>query len=388
MKGIKTILGALAVASLLGFSFSASAQENNNRDENGNIVRGSYETNRFGDNWFIGLGAGYNAGLYSIDNAAGKGGLATNVNIGKWFTPSVGARVGWRGLTNASRGRDFGTYKQNAAIVDLMWNMSNAFSGYKETRFWDLIPYAGFGGNWVKLFDDSKQWDQEFVINAGILNDFRLGNHVDLFLDLNAMMTKAEQYDAKGVESERYYWPVSATLGLIFNLGRSNFDRHDSIVPVIIPNKHTDAEYDALARRVKQLEDENAALKKQIDDLKNRKPDTVYVNVGGDVDPVTRTYFDINSSKISDREKAHLDFFAENVIKKSASDKVFDVVGSADKATGSAATNDRISLARANAVKDYLVKNCGVDASKLNVSARGGVEDYAKLALNRAVVIK
>ena len=268
-----------------------------------------------------------------------------------------------------------------------MWNMSNAFSGYKETRFWDLIPYAGFGGNWVKV-SDKADWDQEFVANAGILNDFRLGNHVDLFLDLNAMMTKAGQYKAQGIESKRYYWPVSATLGLIFNLGRTNFDRHDSIVPVIIPNKHTDAEYDALARRVKQLEDENAALKKQIDDLKNRKPDTVYVNVGGDVDPVTRTYFDINSSKISDREKAHLDFFAENVIKKSASDKVFDVVGSADKATGSAATNDRISLARANAVKDYLVKNCGVDASKLNVSARGGVEDYAKLALNRAVVIK
>ena len=130
------------------------------------------------------------------------------------------------------------------------------------------------------------------------------------------------------------------------------------------------------------------SLQKQIDDLKNRQPDTVYVKVGGDVDPVTRTYFDLNSSKISDREKAHLDFFAENVIKNSASDKVFDVVGSADKATGSAATNERIALARANAVKDYLVKNCGVDASKLNVSSRGGVDDYAKLALNRAVVIK
>ena len=50
MKSLKTILGAIAIATLLGVSFSASAQENNNRDENGNIVRGSYETNRFGDN--------------------------------------------------------------------------------------------------------------------------------------------------------------------------------------------------------------------------------------------------------------------------------------------------------------------------------------------------
>jgi hypothetical protein len=29
------------------------AQEDGNRDENGKIVRGPYETNRFGDNWFI-----------------------------------------------------------------------------------------------------------------------------------------------------------------------------------------------------------------------------------------------------------------------------------------------------------------------------------------------
>ena len=47
MKSIKTILGALAVASLLSVSFSANAQENGNRDENGNVVRGSYESNKF-----------------------------------------------------------------------------------------------------------------------------------------------------------------------------------------------------------------------------------------------------------------------------------------------------------------------------------------------------
>ena len=45
MKGIKMILGALAAASLL-FSVNAFAQENANRDENGKIVRGAYETNR------------------------------------------------------------------------------------------------------------------------------------------------------------------------------------------------------------------------------------------------------------------------------------------------------------------------------------------------------
>ncbi|MBQ4306895.1 MAG: OmpA family protein [Bacteroidales bacterium] len=379
MKSLKTILGAIAIATLLGVSFSASAQENNNRDENGNIVRGSYETNRFGDNWFIGLGAGYNAGLYSIDNAAGKGGLATTVNLGKWFTPSVGARIGWRGLTNSSRGNDFGSYKQNSALIDLMWNMSNAFSGYKETRFWDIIPYAGFGGNWVKL-DDKAGWDQEFVINAGILNDFRLGKHVDLFLDLQAMMTKAPQYAAAGVENDRYYWPVSATLGLIFNLGRTNFDRHSSITPVVVPVPFTVDQYNALKNRVAELEKENAALRNRIAELESRKPETIYVD--NTVPSSATIYFDLGSSKISEREKAHLEYYASTL----GNDAKVTVVGSADSGTGTPKINAKLSADRAKAVKDLLVSKFGLSEDNINVETALDVFDTP--AKSRVVIVK
>ena len=52
MKGIKILLGALAAAGLL-FSVSANAQENANRDADGNVVRGPYETNGIWDNTFM-----------------------------------------------------------------------------------------------------------------------------------------------------------------------------------------------------------------------------------------------------------------------------------------------------------------------------------------------
>ena len=379
MKGLKTILGAIAIATLLSVSFSASAQENNNRDENGNIVRGAYETNKFGDNWFIGLGAGYNAGLYSIDNLAGKGGLATVVNLGKWFTPSVGARIGWRGLTNAALDLDFGTYKQNSALIDLMWNISNAFSGYKETRFWDIIPYAGFGGNWVKV-NDNANWDQEFVINAGILNDFRLGNHVDLFLDLQAMMTKAPQYRAAGIENDRYYWPVSATLGLIFNLGRTNFDRHSSITPVVVPVPFTVDQYNALKNRVAELEKENAALRNWIAELEARKPETVYVD--NTVPSSATVYFDLGSSKISEREKAHLEYYASTL----PNDAKVSLIGSADSGTGTPAINAKLSAARAKAVKDLLVSKFGIPEN--NISVDTALDVFNTPAKSRVVIVK
>ena len=393
MKGIKFILGTLAVAGLLGFSFTASAQENGNRDENGNIVRGSYETNGFWDNWFIGLGAGANTVAGENVNFKPFGGLAVDVNLGKWFTPTVGARIGYKGLKNSFELKDNNAlkagykdeYNQHMFHADFLWNLSNSFSGYKETRFWDIIPYAQFVGlaNFKNKTDDKNNF--EYAAGAGILNDFRLGNHVDLYLDLAADLARRESLGIPG--AKRYTFLPSLTAGLIFNLGRTNFDRHTSITPVVVPLPFTTDQYNALKNRVAELEKENAALKDEINALKNAKPDTVYVGKESEVEPVARTFFDLNSSKLSAREKAHLDYFASQVIANT--DKNYTIKGYADSATGSAATNDRISQARADAVKDYLVKNCGVDASRLEAVGQGGTDQFSKpIANNRTVVIE
>ena len=41
-------------------SVCAMAQQKENRDTDGNILRGSYETNSFWSNWYIGVGGGIN----------------------------------------------------------------------------------------------------------------------------------------------------------------------------------------------------------------------------------------------------------------------------------------------------------------------------------------
>ena len=380
MKTIKFLLGTLAVAGVLGFSQSAVAQENGNRDENGKIVRGPYETNGLWSNWFIGAGAGVN-GVYGYNVDFGFGGLATDINVGKWFTPSVGARVGWKGLQNSFDPSDGPAvdFQQHYFHADALWNISNALSGYKETRFWDFIPYATFGVMDVAWASNDNDW--EYAGGAGLLNDLRLGNHVDLFVDVAALVAYGRQF-----EGGQFSLVPSVTAGLIFNLGRTNFDRHSSVSPVVVPLPFTTEQYNALKNRVAELEKENAALKSEIEALKNRKPETVYVEKNT-VDPFVRTFFDLNSSVISAREKAHLDYFAAEVIAKT--DKNFTIKGYGDSATGSAAANNRISQARANAVKDYLVKNCGVDASRLNAVGEGGTDKFSKpISNNRTVVIE
>ena len=322
MKGVK-FLGILAFASIL--SFNAFAQEDNNRDADGSVARGPYVTNGVFDNTFIGLGAGVNSVLEK-DYGLGKIGLATDVNFGKWFTPAVGARIGWHGIQNTSKSGEFDKAAFNYIHGDLLWNLSNSIDGYKETRFWNFIPYASAGLTLIK-HHGLKQFDQEFAAGVGLLNSLRLGERVNLNLDLGIIAGRAEAYDMNGF-LKRYVGFPTATLGLQFNLGRTGFDRLASVMPVIVPLPFTEADYNALKAKVAALEKENADLKNKIADLekqlapfKNLVDGQTYLFENGRFTAVdakvaspATVYFDLGSAKLSEREKAHLEYFANNVV--------------------------------------------------------------------------
>lgn len=366
MKGFKSIL-AVAILAALTVSFSASAQENANRDENGNVVRGAYETNGIWDNWFLDLGAGINT-LYD-DGFQGQMGLATQLNIGKWFTPTVGARLGWSGMAvDATASHQFvGTRRPHVAFNyihgDALVNLSNLFSGYKETRFWDVIVYPTFGvgitGNGAgQEFTDNFK-NNEYLGGAGLINEFRLGERVNANLDIRGLIGRAQAYSRSGLFCNF----LTVTAGVSIALGdKVNFDRHSSITPVVIPVPFTVDQYNDLAKKVADLEKENAALKNKIAELEAREPEIVYVDKG--VATPAAIYFDLGSTTISAREQAHLEYFADNVDK----DKELEVVGSADMKPGSQKRNEYLANERANAVKKALVK-AGFDESKISTCA-------------------
>lgn len=89
------------IALFIIVSLAATAQENGNRDAQNRIVRGPYETNRFFDNIFVGVAGGVNI-YFGEHDSYGKFGKrmapALDIHVGKWFTPSIGARVGYSGL--------------------------------------------------------------------------------------------------------------------------------------------------------------------------------------------------------------------------------------------------------------------------------------------------
>lgn len=406
MKGLKSILGAIAVAAMLSVSFSANAQENANRDENGKIVRGAYETNGFWSNWFIGLGGGINT--YWEKGQSGLNiGIAGEGFVGKWFTPCVGARIGYKGVTdrkpiaipyNAHEKNQWFIHSVNA---DVLWNISNTIGGYKETRFWEFVPYftSVFYDHVYKDASDNKTNNLEFGLGVGLLNDLRLGKHVDLYLQVQAVAARAAALTKKP-EMILSLIP-SATLGLIFNLGKSNWDRHSSITPVVIPVPFTTDQYNALKQRCEELEAENAALKDRIAELeaenakyKGLKDGQTYIYKDGEFVEVNCegkaagpgiVYFDIDKYTLSAREKAHLEYYAGDAL--NADSKVV-LVGSADSQTGTAAYNQKLTERRVETVKNLLVDKYGLNADNIELKAEGATNNlFDTPAKNRCVTI-
>lgn len=378
-------MSALAVmAGVLVVSPAANAQENGNRDENGKVVRGAYETNKFGDNWFIGAGAGVNSWLGN--GASPKAGVAVDAFVGKWITPTVGVRMGWKGLKDGVSAKDGHTiadekFSYNSAHVDLLWNLSNLFSGYKETRTWNISVYPTFA-----YMNAAK--NKEFGAGIGMLNNFRLGNRVGLYLDLSALTTKADFAGISPRPKTLVGVLPSATFGLTVNLGKTGFKRHSSVVPAIVPVPFTEAQYNNLQEKVNALEKENKDLKAQIEELKNAKPDTVTVSKAGDLVSPATLYYEIGSTKLSEREEAHLEFYVKNILEQ-APDKVFVLTGSADKGTGTAARNQYLSEQRVNNVKKVLVEKYGIAEDHLIVKAEGATNNrFGSAVLNRVVTIE
>lgn len=389
MKKIKFILAALAVAVM---SLSAFAQEDGNRDANGYVVKGPYLTNGGGSNWFVGVGGGFNTTvgkeLKPFAEFTPKNNWAAEAFIGKWFTPTIGVRAGYKGvMTNVGYNTDLYTAKFSSgkqlrfgyAHADVMWNISNALSGYKETRFWDVIPYVGAG----YLGINNGSTNNKLGVSAGIYNELRLSSVVNLFLDLSVIGTE----NPVGLRGEtgpvvtkqtfvlaRPLYMPSATVGITINLGKKkNFDRYSSVAPAVLP--FTLDDYNNLNKRVGALEKENNDLKYKLIDCQNKQPavkevvvEKTNVLVGSNI--IT---FPIGSCVLSDVEAAKVDAFAKSLDKET----LVQIVGSADSKTGIESRNYVLAKNRANVVKNALIK-AGVAEDRITTNSKLDATDNAE----------
>jgi outer membrane protein OmpA-like peptidoglycan-associated protein len=368
----------------------AKAQENNNRDELGRIIRGPYLTNRFGDNWFIGVGGGIN--LFLLDNYTPSIGPSIDANFGKWFTPSVGMRAGYQGIFTKFDDQKFGYMYIHG---DLLWNFSDAVSGYKQTRFWDFVPYLHAGYYRSYGTQGSNFIDNEIAAGAGLLHNLRLSNRLDLFIDMKAIVVNGSAVGQSGPAVV-----PSVTAGIAVNLGLPGFARASTIIEGIelVNAERVDALETAMAalevanialandtqmlsKKSQALQKENTSLK---DTLATRPSYTDFFNA---MEPAV-LFFEIGKTELGEKELKHLDFFAQSLLTQA--DKLtklnVTLMGSADSNTGTMARNKMISQARSRYVYDLLTQKYGISPDRLVMKSEV-VKAAEKPEMSRAVIL-
>jgi outer membrane protein OmpA-like peptidoglycan-associated protein len=393
MKRLNLFYGAAAlIAVSLAASPAMMAQEDGNRDEYGKVVRGPYETNRFSDNWFIGVGGGINAfwndGM-KVDDM--KIAPSIDANFGKWFTPTIGMRAGYQGINFQVQNQPKLGYMY--VHGDFLWNISDAIGGYKETRFWDFVPYLHTGYFRSYGVDNEDFADNEIAAGAGLLHNLRLSDRLDLIVDMRATVVNGRVNASDGVAVL-----PSVTMGLAVDLGWPNFVRSSTIIAGI---EAVAAENMAvLETAAMALEMANIALEEQNDNLlavnnKLKKENATLKSKVANVDMMFRDmtpatlYFDIGKEVLSQKELQHLDFLAKNILTKISKDtKIYiTVLGTADANTGSAKRNQDLSKARGAYVSGLLTSKYGIAANRIVVTSEV-VKAPENPELSRAVVIK
>lgn len=356
-------------------------------------------TNTFWDNWFISVGGGGLLYFGDHDRQLGFGEWISptfDIAVGKWFSPEVGARLMYsggaiRGATQTDT-HSLGSWIDSKPInnfwlqnsrfgffnihADVLFNLNNIIAGYKEDRIYTISPYIGLGV--MRAYKAPVA--TEFAGTVGLLNSFRVAKGLDINLDVRGALV-SDRFDGEvgGLRGREGEGLLSVALGVTYKFKERGWERSKTII------RHDNRTINDLRDQIEDLKYQNEALKKALAERDEAKVDTIIqrINVAA---PVMVT-FKIGKSNLSRRDRVSLGMLAD-VIKDTDESIVYTITGYADAGTGSVAINDRLSRERAEAVYDCLVNEYGVDADRLKVEYKGGVENmfYDDPTLSRAAI--
>ena len=348
------------------------------------------ETNRFWSNWFVTAGALIFFGDHNMQMKFGdRLSPALDIGFGKWFTPGIGVRFMYSGLTikgatqngshstgkvyDASQWLDEQKFDFMNIHGDVLFNASNLLCGYNEKRFWSVTPYVGLG--WILTWETPRA--RNFNASIGLINSFRLSSAFDLNLDVRGTATKDEFDGERGGRKEEGL--LSVTVGVTYKFPRRTWGR--STVKTIT---FSDEELRLMREQLKAMNDENNRLKNELVETSNKVTERVVeTNILSAPYLVT---FQISRYALSNEARVNIGFQAK--IMKENKNAVYTIIGYADKGTGTKEFNQFLSKSRAEAVYNCLVNEFGVPASQLKITYEGGVDNmfYDDPRVSRAVI--
>ncbi|MFZ1235444.1 MAG: OmpA family protein [Prevotella sp.] len=358
------------------------------------VQKYSVATNSFWSNWFLQVGADWNAWYSSEEHGKDlassplksfRSNPGVALAIGKWFTPGLGLRTKLQGIWGKTvyadaHGNPVGDNNKYWILNEqALFNLSNMLCGYNENRVWNFIPFAGAG------IGRSMSHDKYAAgLSVGILNTFRLSRHVALNLEAGWNRMETDIDGGTGYSNGQRGWETHdnnlyAELGLTFNLGRATWDK----VPDVDAIKAlSQSQIDALNAQLNDANAENARLKEL---LANQKPAETPAAVKEFVQAPVSVFFNINKTNIASQK----DLVNVESVAKYAKDNNTKLMvnGYADSATGKPAHNQWLSEERAKTVANELVK-MGVSRDAITTKGNGGVDELSPISFNRRATVQ
>ena len=328
---------------------------------------------------------------YTLGEAKFKDLISPNAQLGfgyqitPWFAPRLQVNA-WQSKGGWSAWKENGTeyapktYKYNyvAPGVDFIFDLTNAFGGFNPKRCVSVALFVGGGANIAWGNDDAnaiaasiaaqqtyKGYELEYLWDGtkvrafgrgGIEVGFRVSDAVSIMVEGNANIL-SDHYNSKKAENADWYF--NALAGVRINLGKA-YNIKEKPAPEPEP-----------APVVEQPKPQpKPAPKPVVEKIEPYRCDI---------------FFKINKAVASEEELAKLDGL-KTYMEKYPKAKV-SIVGYADKGTGSAAYNQKISSRRSAYVKNLLINKYGIDASRISEDFKGDtVQPFAENDANRVTI--
>ena len=380
---MKKALVSLMLA--MGF-MTASAQEQQPQTEN-----------VFNPHWYVQVqgGAQYTLGEISFGNL-----ISPNVQVSGGY--NFGKLFGLRLSVNAWQSKAGGIYNMRKPgfdgikyswdwnyinpNLDAVVNLSNLIGGYKADRLFSVSAYLGIGAN--VAFNNKEAKDVRAVIianeghdpaqndavlanlwegtktfltgRAGLMGDFRITDNWSVGLELNAHVL-GDKYNSKKASTGDWYF--NALIGAKYAIGKTYTTQPKA--PCCEPE----------IRYVEKVVEKIVEKEVPVEVVKEVK-----------IEPIRRdVFFALNSSKVTDAELTKIKEIADYL--KTYPNAKVSITGHADKGTGNASINKRLSEKRAKAVTDILVNKFGIASSRVSFEFVGdSTQPFAENNMNRVCI--
>ncbi len=298
------------------------------------------------------------------------------LSFGHYFSPVVGARLhvnAWQ--SKGGINDQYYKWKYITPDLDLMLNLTNMFS--KGTNHpLNLILLGGVGLNYAWDNDELKAlnlpadatplaWKDNRLshnLRAGLRLETNQAKPVGVSLEVNAN-SLSDRFNSKTNDADD--WQFTAMLGLSVRFGYKQAD------PKFITKIIT-----------------------VVDTIEVDEPTTIMVKEKRPVERMEKksireaVFFNLAQSDAN--KAAGIDAAIKNIadLMKTSDDAKFTITGYADKGTGNARVNKVYAKKRADDVASKLIKEHGIDASRISTDSKGDtVQPFEENDKNRCVIV-